>query len=240
MAGKVALVTGGSGVVGSGIIRAFLAAGATVVAPLRGDPANTLLPELEGIDTSKLHVVKADVSDPKQVAILAQDMKQKYGTLDHVVASVGGWWQKGPLLQQSVEELEENLRVRVVSHFCLAKYLIPVLKQGAESSYTFITGAGGEKVMMLDASMVTACNAAQYGITMCAMAEFADKSGPRVLEDRIAAMVRRNSEVKSGTQVMGFPVCSNWEVGKVVVDVAISNRRSEVVRIDADMLKHVQ
>ena len=49
----------------------------------------------------------------------------------------------GPLLQQSVEDLEDNLRVRVVSHFCLAKHLIPVLKQGPESSYTFITGAAG-------------------------------------------------------------------------------------------------
>jgi NAD(P)-dependent dehydrogenase (short-subunit alcohol dehydrogenase family) len=226
-------------VVGSGIIRAFLAAGATVVAPLRGDPAKTLLPELEGIDTAKLDVIKADVSDPKQVANLAQDVKQKYGSLDHVVASVGGWWQKGPLLQQSVEELEENLRVRVVSHFCLAKYLIPVLRQSAESYYIFITGAAGERVFMLDASMLTACTAAQYGITMCAMAEISDKPGPRILEDRIAVMVKRNSEVKSGTEIMGIPVYSNWEVGKLVMDVASSNKRSEVVRIDADMLKHV-
>jgi 3-oxoacyl-[acyl-carrier protein] reductase len=118
MAGEVALVVGGSGVVGSGIIRAFLAAGATVVAPLRGNPAKTLLPELEGVDTSKLDVIKADVSDPKQVANLAEVVKQKYGSLDHVVASVGGWWQKGPLLQQSVEELEENLRVSQVPHPC--------------------------------------------------------------------------------------------------------------------------
>lgn len=44
--------------------------------------------------------------------------------------------------------------------------------------------------MVPDASMITACVSGLFGVIMCVMAEFADKPGPRILEDRIAVMVR--------------------------------------------------
>lgn len=54
--------------------------------------------QLEGLDfdSSKLDVqVGVDMADPKQVEQLAENVKTKYGSLDHVVSSMGGWWQKG-------------------------------------------------------------------------------------------------------------------------------------------------
>jgi NAD(P)-dependent dehydrogenase (short-subunit alcohol dehydrogenase family) len=47
------------------------------------------LPSTENLDT-----FVADVSDPKSVEALGEAVKAKYGAVDHVVTSVGGWWQK--------------------------------------------------------------------------------------------------------------------------------------------------
>jgi hypothetical protein len=63
------------------------------------------------------------------------------------------------------------------------------------------------------------------------MAEFADKPGPRILEDRIAVAVSRNSE---GTKMHGY---SNWEMGKLIMDLATSNKRKGVICVAADMLQ---
>ena len=103
--GKTALITGSSGTVGSGILDEFLKEGATVVAPVRGSK-DTLLQSLGDADVSKLDVVDANVSEEESVLQLANYVKQKYGRLDHVVTSVGGWWQKGePQLDAGCEHL---------------------------------------------------------------------------------------------------------------------------------------
>ena len=92
--GKTAVVTGVSGTVGAGILDQFLRAGATVIAPVRGNK-DALLKSLGDVGVSHLDVVTANVSDESSVLELASYIKQKYGSIDHVVTSVGGWWQKG-------------------------------------------------------------------------------------------------------------------------------------------------
>lgn len=92
--GKTALVTGATGTVGNGILFQLLREGATVIAPVRGSK-DALLASLDGANVSNLDVVVADVSDEPSVVELAKHIKDKYGSIDHVITSVGGWWQKG-------------------------------------------------------------------------------------------------------------------------------------------------
>lgn len=94
LAGKTALVTGGSGTVGAGVLDQLVHAGATVIVPLRGSK-DSVLQSLGDVDVSKLDFVSANVGDEKSVVKLAEYINQKYGSIDHVVTSVGGWWQKG-------------------------------------------------------------------------------------------------------------------------------------------------
>ena len=92
--GQVAVVTGASGTVGAGILDQLLSAGATVVAPVRGSK-DALVHSLADLDVSNLDIVTAHVSEEDSVLKLATYIKEKYGSIDHVITSVGGWRQKG-------------------------------------------------------------------------------------------------------------------------------------------------
>ena len=90
MASRVALVTGGSGTVGSGIVRSFLKRGNKVVAPCRSErSASTLRESLEGVEAHNLIVKIADVADEEGSQGLARAIKEEYGNIDHVVSCIG-------------------------------------------------------------------------------------------------------------------------------------------------------
>lgn len=40
-------------------------------------------------------VLEADVGTEAGVALLAQEISARYGTVDYVVTAIGSWWQKG-------------------------------------------------------------------------------------------------------------------------------------------------
>lgn len=219
-------------------MEAFLAAGAHVIAPTRSNPPK--LPDLHATDTSRVHAITADIGDPKSVQQLAEVVKDKYGTLDHVVSICGGFTLNGDILDSSVEELESAFRLYVVSHFAVAKYFIPLLKPVHDSSFVFITGGLGEGPFIPAASIITTTVAGLYGLILCVMEQYKDRPGPRILEQRIYELIKREAELKSGQDSgdSNSPQAfSNIAVGKVVLDSVRKDKTGEIVRIKAGILK---
>ena len=98
MSGQIALVTGASGVIGSGVAWALLQRGCTVVAPCRTEDAvRKLKKEVGEHDAHQLVVSIADISDEYACRDLAQTIKDKYGQIDHAVSVVGGFATPGAL-----------------------------------------------------------------------------------------------------------------------------------------------
>jgi NAD(P)-dependent dehydrogenase (short-subunit alcohol dehydrogenase family) len=78
--GKVVVVAGGSGTVGSGIVYEFLKSGAKVVVPIRGESSlKNLQAELDGVDLKGvLDTFTCVVSDEASCADFAKYISDKY------------------------------------------------------------------------------------------------------------------------------------------------------------------
>ncbi|MFE7746223.1 SDR family oxidoreductase [Nocardia sp. NPDC057455] len=85
LAGRVVLVTGGVRGVGAGVSKAFLAAGATVVACARR-PADAPVE----VDGRAIEYVPCDVRDADAVRALVEEIVERHGHLDHLVNNAGG------------------------------------------------------------------------------------------------------------------------------------------------------
>jgi 3-oxoacyl-[acyl-carrier protein] reductase len=140
--GKTVLIAGGAGEVGEGLVRAFLAAGATVVVPSRSreklDALHSAVPTPDRLTTKT-----ADIGTANGAALLRDWIADEVGPLDAVVASLGGWWQGRPLTDVSLDTWHEVLDMGLTTHFNVAKTFMPVLAGRPGASYTFINGAAG-------------------------------------------------------------------------------------------------
>lgn len=67
-------------------------------------------------------------------------MLSEYGRLDTVVASVGGWWQGGPLMNVDLATWERVLTSNLTTHFVLARTFVPVLAEATGTSYFMVCG----------------------------------------------------------------------------------------------------
>lgn len=139
------VIAGGAGLVGAGLVEAFLRAGHIVIVPSR-DPLRlqSLASRLAGAPVGSLRSVVADVSNP-QGAQLVADLAQTAGPpVIAAAAALGGWWQPQRLLDMSLPVWNGLLNNLLTSHFVFAKHILPLmLLQGG--AFTFINGLAAEE-----------------------------------------------------------------------------------------------
>ena len=88
--GKVAVVTGGAGGIGTGIAKEYGRAGATVVVASRNQEAlDKVATEVAKLDVPTL-AVATDITKPEQVDALVSTTVEKFGRLDVMVNNAGG------------------------------------------------------------------------------------------------------------------------------------------------------
>lgn len=111
LAGRVAVVTGGAGSIGSAIASELAAAGVQVVsadiavAPSEGDSAE-----------SPVHEMAADVTDPASVRSLAATVVKRFGRLD-IWVNGAGIWRGGLLTELDDGDLDLMMRVNLFGAF---------------------------------------------------------------------------------------------------------------------------
>ncbi|WP_159842086.1 SDR family oxidoreductase [Nocardia sp. CY41] len=113
LAGHVVLVTGGVRGVGAGVSKAFLAAGATVVACARR-PADAPVE----VDGRAIDYLPCDVRDADAVRALVETITERHGRLDHLVNNAGG----APFALAA--EASKNFHAKIVELNLLAPLLL--------------------------------------------------------------------------------------------------------------------
>ena len=106
LSGRRVVILGGTGSVGEGIVRAWLAAGADVVVPSRTQGRADQFTEVLGdlADAPGLHLVVGDYTEFDAAEAMAARITAELGEVTDVVASIGGWWQGKPLWEVTAEE----------------------------------------------------------------------------------------------------------------------------------------
>lgn len=159
---RVALVAGGAGAVGEGIVRSFLDAGATVVVPSRsGERLQTLRERLE--EPKRLLTVEGDVGSPDGAVRVRDRALAEAGQLDAVVVSVGGWWQGTHLVDTDPDTWHRVVDANLTTHFSVARAFLPVLQQRPGASYLMIVGDAADHPVK-GASLVTVTSAGVLGM----------------------------------------------------------------------------
>jgi NAD(P)-dependent dehydrogenase (short-subunit alcohol dehydrogenase family) len=115
--GRVALVTGGSGALGSVVVAAMTEAGITVFRESQYDPDS--------------RPMKFDVTDPIAVNGAVQSVIEIHGHLDIVANLVGGWHPQPTLAETSNEDLDYFLNLNLKSAFNVSRAAAPrMVEQG--------------------------------------------------------------------------------------------------------------
>jgi protochlorophyllide reductase len=122
--GRVALITGASSGLGLESARALAAAGATVLLACRSlAKAEATRQELLG--AGALDVVALDLADLESVQAAAQQVQERYGRLDLLLANAG---VMAPPRMRTRQGFELQFGVNHVGHYLLTRLLLPLLQ----------------------------------------------------------------------------------------------------------------
>jgi NAD(P)-dependent dehydrogenase (short-subunit alcohol dehydrogenase family) len=128
LAGKAALVTGGSGSIGLATTRAFLAEGARVLI-VDLDEA-TLKRAAAGLESDAVAWAAADVTSSEQVESAVGAAIERFGRLDVAFANAGIFGVVAPVTDYPVEAFERVMAVNVLGSFLVAKHALRVMEPG--------------------------------------------------------------------------------------------------------------
>jgi rhamnulose-1-phosphate aldolase/alcohol dehydrogenase len=173
--GKIALVTGGAGGIGSATARRLLAEGACVVlldldeAALQA--AGAELAKQHGKD--RVRGMRCDVTDEASVAAALAFTVREYGGLD-VLVSNAGIASAAPFDETTLATWEKNLDVLATGYFLVSREAFRVMKrQGRGGSIVFV-GSKNALVASPGASAYCTAKAAALHLARCLALEGAE------------------------------------------------------------------
>jgi NAD(P)-dependent dehydrogenase (short-subunit alcohol dehydrogenase family) len=126
IAGKTAVVTGGSRGIGLMIARGFVEAGARVIISSRkADVCDEVAAELSKV--GECEAIPADLSNEAECRRLAEAVAARLSSLDILVNNAGATWG-APLDQFDEAAWERVLALNVKGVYHLTKFLVPLLE----------------------------------------------------------------------------------------------------------------
>ena len=140
LAGKVALVTGGTSGIGLAIAKRLLEEGARVVVCGR-DPGKLEATAKELAALGQARGMLADVSRPADAARLIAESVAAFGRLD-IIVSNAGTHLKGTVDDVSPEAVEGHFRTKVLGPWELARNARPHLREGGR--FIVVIGQAGK------------------------------------------------------------------------------------------------
>ncbi len=218
MAGQVAIITGGSGQLGTVVTKAFMEVGVKVALPYRsphewerfcselGRDANQQFDDLIGHEL--------DVANPYEFGEFVEMVIAKWGRLDILITTVGGYAAGDPVVSLVDEVWSGQIELNARTAFVAARAVLPAMIE-----------AGHGKVVMTSsrAAVDTGKNAAAYSISKAMVNKLAQAIAEEVKGDNIQVNTIMPSIIDTPSNRRGATEeqWSKWPKPEQIADVLL-------------------
>ena len=167
---KVAIVTGGTGGIGSAIVRAFLREGAKVAfSSTSREKADALIAKLDAPEGQVKGYV-ADMTKEEDIAKFIADVKADFGSFDIVVPNAGYEGQAHPVQDMTLELFEKVYMLNTFAVMLTMKYAAPTLIE-KQSGAIVVIASGAAYEPTAGNSAYVSSKYAVAGLTKCVAME---------------------------------------------------------------------
>jgi NAD(P)-dependent dehydrogenase (short-subunit alcohol dehydrogenase family) len=220
---RVAVVTGAASGMGEACA-ARLAADHRLV--LVDRDAERLATVADRYDSASVHGVVADLTRPEDVGLVAQQATDRFGRVD-VLVHAAGTLAPTRLLEISVEEWEQVMRVNVTAAFLMTQAVIPHMRRHGWGRVVHFASTAGKTVSTLGGAHYTASKHAVLGLTRASALECAADgiTVNAVCPGLVDTPMVQSQLDRAGAAALatGFPIprlCSPAEVASLVAYLA--------------------
>src|SRR2546423_2182034 len=145
VAGRVAVISGGSRGIGRAVVLKLAEAGAHVVVNFLRDEraARTVVKETESLGVRAL-AVRADVSMLKDAEKLVQAAIENFGRLDYLICNAG-IWEGAPLAEMTEELCDRVLTINLKGTWTLCRAAVPFMVKNGFGRIVIVSSTAGQR-----------------------------------------------------------------------------------------------
>ena len=163
---KVVLVTGGTGGIGTAIVKGFLAEGAKVAfSSTQQEKIDALLPEL-GAGEDRVAGFVANMNSEDDIKKFVEDAKAHFGTIDIVVPNAGYEGKALPVQEMTLDIYQQTYQLNVFSVMLIMKYAAPILIEKNSGAIVVVASAAAFEPTAGNSAYVSS-KYAVAGLTKC-------------------------------------------------------------------------
>ncbi len=167
---KVVLVTGGTGGIGTAVVKAFLREGAKVAFSSTSQAKiDALLPTLNAKEGTVAGFV-ADMNKEEDIKNLVENAKAHFGTLDIIVPNAGYEGKAHPVQDMTLDLFQQTYMLNVFSVMLLMKYAAPTLIEKKSGAVVVVASAAAYEPTAGNSAYVSS-KYAVAGLTKCVAME---------------------------------------------------------------------
>ncbi|MBO7703459.1 MAG: SDR family oxidoreductase [Solobacterium sp.] len=167
---KVVLITGGTGGIGTAIVKGFLQEGAKVAfSSTSQEKIDNLLPTLDAKEGQAAGFV-ADMNKEEDIKNFVENAKARFGTIDIVVPNAGYEGKAHPVQEMDLELFEKTYMLNVFSVMLMMKYAAPTLIEKKSGAVVVVASAAAYEPTAGNSAYVSS-KYAVAGLTKCVALE---------------------------------------------------------------------
>lgn len=217
---KNIVIAGGTGNVGSFIVRQLLASGAQVAVPSRsGKKVESLrshLNQFDDVNLNNFHTFIGDISDESVSDKLLDKIMDTVGRPNGAISTLGGFIPAPSLLTVEMEKFHSVMENYLHAHFAVARLILPVLR---DNGGTFIFVNGPLALNPWEGSGLVSISTAAQQMLFKSLAKELENSNVHVSELMNYAYIRnRKTQPESKVKGEAVGILASWMISDESTD----------------------